>query len=643
MPASFATAQDLQPISIEWGEPHITQNGKLLRISPIASKGKEFLRRFWLWWNRAPKVVYRLKSWGLKAVRNAATNRYELQWWRDGDWDMDPPRWLVWKPEELTIEEPDYNPILPLLEGEKPKRKKGRKKKERESEFEADMAVHEVTEEMTREALNPPPLKNEDELYDYQILHARTIHLSLQANGFALDASDTGTGKTYVACKVARSLGKKLLVISPLAVCQSWERCMNHFQVQGEVINYEKVRNGNSPHGHWEPKEKYHPPDPNHPDGEKQKKKKVRNRKFIWTLPNEIDLFSKHESGWLVVFDEVQKAKSPDSDQGAMLRFAAWQNIQVLMLSATSAKDPTEMRNSGAVLRLHTGKRGAWEEWCNQNGCAKGGFGVKFVVSGQAAKKNLDRIHGSIFPVKGSRMRISELGDKFPKNQTHAVAWRVSAEDRKQIDAAYEEAERKADEIMMDTSLTNFQKSSCILVEMLRARQAAERIKWPYIAEKAQDYIDEGCSPVIALNFRENIVACARQLGCSYQVILGTHLDGSTQKPDERQRLIDRFQADQIRFLVVSLQAGGTGISLHDLNGNHPRRSLISPSFSAIDLKQFLGRIWRAGALTPSIQEIIFAAGTIEEQACRAVQEKLINIERLNDGELASGIRFLGG
>ena len=51
-------------------------------------------------------------------------------------------------------------------------------------------------------------------------------------------------------------------------------------------------------------------------------------------------------------------------------------------------------------------------------------------------------------------------------------------------------------------------------------------------------------------------------------------------------------------------QAGGTGLSLHDVNGEHPRVSLISPSFSAIDLKQALGRIHRAGAKSPAVQKL---------------------------------------
>ena len=68
-------------------------------------------------------------------------------------------------------------------------------------------------------------------------------------------------------------------------------------------------------------------------------------------------------------------------------------------------------------------------------------------------------------------------------------------------------------------------------------------------------------------------------------------------------------------------QAGGTGLSLHDEHGNHPRMSLISPSFSAIDLRQALGRIHRATGVTPAIQKIVFANDTVEMGVCKAVRK----------------------
>jgi hypothetical protein len=86
--------------------------------------------------------------------------------------------------------------------------------------------------------------------------------------------------------------------------------------------------------------------------------------------------------------------------------------------------------------------------------------------------------------------------------------------------------------------------------------------------------------------------------------------------------------------MIANLAAGNAGVSLHDLIGNHPRGSIISPSYSAINLLQALGRCHRAEGKTTVIQKILFAAGTIEEEACKRVQSKLQNLDALNDGDL---------
>ena len=88
------------------------------------------------------------------------------------------------------------------------------------------------------------------------------------------------------------------------------------------------------------------------------------------------------------------------------------------------------------------------------------------------------------------------------------------------------------------------------------------------------------------------------------------------------------------RVLLVSLQAGGAGISLHDVNGIAPRHAIISPSYSAIDLVQAVGRIWRAGSKSKATQRIVYAAGTIEEEIAASVTAKIANIENINDGDL---------
>jgi superfamily II DNA or RNA helicase len=109
-----------------------------------------------------------------------------------------------------------------------------------------------------------------------------------------------------------------------------------------------------------------------------------------------------------------------------------------------------------------------------------------------------------------------------------------------------------------------------------------------------------------------------------------------------RQADIEAFNSDSKRIMIANIKAGGIGISLHDLHGNYPRASIISPNFSAFELVQALGRVWRQGGKTKSYQNIVFAAGTIEEKACHRVQARIDNLSTLNDADLRDGVQMFG-
>ena len=83
---------------------------------------------------------------------------------------------------------------------------------------------------------------------------------------------------------------------------------------------------------------------------------------------------------------------------------------------------------------------------------------------------------------------------------------------------------------------------------------------------------------------------------------------------------------------MVNIAAGGTGLSLHDVMGDYPRVALISPTFSAKDYMQALGRIHRNGAKSHALQKILVAAGSVEETVVKSIQAKLANLNTLHTG-----------
>lgn len=101
---------------------------------------------------------------------------------------------------------------------------------------------------------------------------------------------------------------------------------------------------------------------------------------------------------------------------------------------------------------------------------------------------------------------------------------------------------------------------------------------------------------------------------------------------EDRNKNVNNFNTDKSRVIICNIKSGGVGISLHDTIGKYPRISLISPSDSAQDIIQVLGRIHRTNGKTPVTQYILYCKKTIEEKICENMKDKIQNILLLNDG-----------
>ena len=454
-------------------------------------------------------------------------------------------------------------------------------------------------------------------------------------HGNALDASQTGAGKTYIALAACAELGLTPFVIAPLAVLPAWKRAAEFMGVPlGDVTNYDKARMGSA----------------SFIAKNKEANRHKHERTFAFNPRQTNGLFGVVAEDFkpVLIYDECQKVKNHTSLQGQMMADTALQGCKILALSATAAKDPTEMYSIGLALGLHEGGE-SFNAWAIKYGCRKSGFGIKFTDNPRAAADILGRLHRTIFPSKGTRIRSADVPD-YPENNVSA-----SLIDSKEIVQAYEKLDDDLAKIEADylNGGDAVEQGARTLAAITKARRASELGKLDWIVEETQELLADGNQVVIFLNFREHLAIVRDALKLGYPPVWGTawigkrqevdeetgysrwvDIDGPAQKPEDRQALIDDFQNGKKRVLLVSLQAGGAGISLHDVNGIAPRHAIISPSYSAIDLVQAVGRIWRAGSKSKATQRIVYAAGTIEEEIAASVTSKIANIESINDGDL---------
>ena len=450
---------------------------------------------------------------------------------------------------------------------------------------------------------------NVDLLLPPQREHAVNLLNSLYINGVASDQSETGTGKSYVAAWIAKTLNSPVVIVCPKIMIPTWNEVLQYFGIKAQVvINYEKLIRGNTEHLTFK-------------DGRDN------------SASDYIINFPKNS---LVILDEVHKCKASTSKNSDFLIKLKMDGYKTLLLSATTATNPLEMKAFGFATTLHN--LANYRQFITDSGAYAGRYGgFQIDLQSQRTVEAMSNIHNRLFNLyKVSSRMTRKMFDKiFPDNHVMAECFDMGTNTDK-INRVYEQME--AELAALEESSVNYSQHHFAI--MTKARRMAELLKVPTMVEMIEDWYDEGISPVVFVNFTDTVEAIEKQLAKNkkFDGVIARIVGGQSDKV--RQKDIELFQSDNKRIMIANLAAGNAGVSLHDLNGNYPRGSIISPSYSAINLLQALGRIHRAEGKTKCIQKVMFAAGTIEEEACKRVQCKLNNLECLNDGDLTYSVRI---
>lgn len=393
-----------------------------------------------------------------------------------------------------------------------------------------------------------------------------------------LEASIAGFGKTFVAGFLADYLKMNIAVLCPKSVIPAWRDAMRDCGVAPVFItNYEQAKLTKFKFGRWA----------------------IKGREYDWALP----------SNTLLIFDEAHRCADRTTQNAKMMVAAARQGIKTVAMSATIAQSPLDMYALGLLLGLHRGAD--FLGWCFGHGVYKGRFAFEFNGSPEALK----RLHASIFPSHGYRATFGDIPG-FPEEEIQTLG--VDVENPDQLDAIWEKIQ-ELEALKADATEP--------ITLRLRARQQAELLKLPAFKELIKDSLKEGLSVVVFLNFTETLNQLAEAFPDACVIQGG-------QGAESRQNEIDAFQSDRAHAMLCQAQAGGVGVSLHDVHGIRPRRSLISPPESARTLIQILGRIRRSGGKSLALQTLVFAANTIEEKVRKTVERNKGRIDQINDGML---------
>jgi superfamily II DNA or RNA helicase len=426
-----------------------------------------------------------------------------------------------------------------------------------------------------------------DKLHSYQHLHVSNLITSIKHNNIAMDGSATGTGKTYTAIALCRQLRLKPIIFCTIGTRSVWKMVCNKFDVEPiAIVNYELIRN-------CKVYDK---------DGKKipsEFLKKNEKKQYVWNVTN--------SKNTIVIYDEVHKCKSSGTLLGKLL-ISNKHQCKILMLSATLCDKPNDFLIFGYMMGFYNRLR-AGKTWIK---------GILREEASRVGKHKYSVLSSKLFPEKGSRMMIEDIGDAFPKNNVVADSYDIDSKYISVINNSLKD-------------IKNSLKKGKKLVEINKARQEIEKIKIPIIMEQIEKYYDMNMSVVVFVNFIDTLDILSTLLTkaeVEYSILQGG------QDKDTRERNIEMFQYNRHRVILCTIQTGGESISLHDKTGKYPRVSIISPSFSSIDLVQALGRIYRSDVKSPCLQRLIFCANTYEDNICNIINDKSGFINKLSDEDL---------
>jgi hypothetical protein len=411
-----------------------------------------------------------------------------------------------------------------------------------------------------------------DKLFHYQELHLYNLVHALNNNRVVLDGSDTGTGKTYVAIALCKHFNLRPLIIAPTIILSYWKNICTLFEVEPLLItSYEKIKRKNKINEYYETKF-------------------VNNKyQIIWKLPLDT----------IVLFDEVHKCGNRGTINYNILLSTKKLKNKILLISGTIADCAKSFCIYGYMLDLYKSV---------QSG--HGWIRARILEDQLAVGITESGIHKAIFSNKGSKMCIKHIKDEFPENQIYAECYTIAKQYIDDVNNIFNSII-----IRNNTISVNKKNSTNFFGDLVHMRMKLEKIKLNIISELAINYVENGYNIVIFVNFDNSVDELMTRLNTNC-IIRGN------QTNEEREKNINNFQTNSENIIICNIKSGAECISLHDINGR-PRVSLISPSFSSLELKQALGRIYRIGTLSPALQRIIYCANTCEEVICNKLNEKL--------------------
>lgn len=403
------------------------------------------------------------------------------------------------------------------------------------------------------------------------------------------------THNTAQSMAAALATGRKLVVLCPSVGQAGWMKMFGIFKATPHFIStYEAVRGGWRSHV--------------------AEYDAARDR-FTWHHPQDI----------IIILDEAQAVRHDSSLTFKCCAAAIRQGIPIIVASATVATSPLEMRFAGRITGLHQGG-GDWPRFLQDHGCVQSrGGGWKW----DQRRHHLQRIHSQLFPMRGARVRKTDLGERCPETVIEVLPFDIP--EAAEIEREWQETLGYLDRLAAQYG-EGFARSRQ-MAAMSKMWEKCEMTLVPHIAKRIKQDLANGKSVAVFMNFNRSRIELSKLLNTKAGFYGG-------QNKKMRAYYEKQFQENREFVLVSNIGAGGASVSLHDVKGERPRVAYIFPTDRVVQMEQATGRVDRIDGKSVSFQYIPCLKGAITEKMVSRTREKMLRIATINDGLGGATTRF---
>lgn len=478
-----------------------------------------------------------------------------------------------------------------------------------------------MTDPEEKKQVEEPPTKRRKleetgmiQLLPHQLIHHDTLLHKFQKFKVLVDTSETGSGKTYTAGKLAQDLKlPHLLVICPVSATLTWRPFLEQygFKTNATIISYSQIRN---------PKSLYLTRQKNVTQKGEQGERTV----FVPTD----HFFELLREGLFLIVDEHHNAKNHSLQSmavAALTQAVAFrsQHSRALLLSATPFDKTAHLTMMIRLLGI-TNEPKLYHV---------NPFSRDIVLDGMA---DVIQFANQCDPEKALEIRDTHPTNSLFRGNIKKVLQKYFFQCIAQCISSSMVKPTSAHMIHIENGFFKLPETDRLAIQdaikNLHVVAGRRREARPYAPEEAGKYlalmtsalqvIEYGKREVFFRLIRKTLEEKPNSKVIVFVSYLGTLnwlsdqlsefkplvLHGGVNK-DRRQAIVNKIQAPSLhsRLLLGITKVCQESISLHDIHGSSERYLFISPSYNLTDLYQAVGRVDRVGCQSDAHVMIIYS------------------------------------